>query len=54
MTKILVADDEADLEMLIRQKFRQQIRDQQYEFMFAANGNEALKSSGTSRCRNYP
>ena len=43
MTKILVADDEADLEMLIRQKFRQQIRDQQYEFMFAANGNEALK-----------
>ena len=43
MTKILVADDEADLEMLIRQKFRQQIRDQQYELMFAANGNEALK-----------
>lgn len=43
MTKILVADDEADLEMLIRQKFRQQIREQQYEFMFATNGSEALK-----------
>jgi adenylate cyclase len=42
MTKILVADDEADLETLIRQKFRQKIREQQYEFVFAANGNEAL------------
>ena len=27
MTKILVADDEADLEMLIKQKFRQKIRE---------------------------
>lgn len=43
MTKILVADDEADLELLIRQKFRQQIREQQYDFLFASNGNEALK-----------
>ncbi|RYF87825.1 MAG: adenylate/guanylate cyclase domain-containing response regulator [Chitinophagaceae bacterium] len=42
MTKILVADDEADLETLIRQKFRQKIREQQYEFLFALNGNEAL------------
>ncbi len=42
MTKILVADDEADLEVLIKQKFRQKIRDQKYEFIFAANGNEAL------------
>jgi len=42
MTKILVADDEADLETLIRQKFRQKIRDRQYEFLFALNGNEAL------------
>lgn len=43
MTKILVADDEADLEMLIKQKFRQKIRDQQYEFVFACNGNDALQ-----------
>lgn len=43
MTKILVADDEADLETLIRQKFRQKIREQQYEFVFAANGREALE-----------
>ncbi|MEO6720295.1 MAG: adenylate/guanylate cyclase domain-containing protein [Ferruginibacter sp.] len=43
MAKILVADDEADLEMLIKQKFRQKIREQQYEFFFAANGNDALE-----------
>lgn len=43
MTKILVADDEADLETLIRQKFRQKIREQQYEFVFASNGNDALE-----------
>ena len=42
MTKILVADDEADLEMLIKQKFRQKIREQQYEFVFAINGSDAL------------
>ena len=42
MVKILVADDEADLEMLIRQKFRQKIREQEYEFIFAVNGNDAL------------
>lgn len=42
MTKILVADDETDLEVLIRQKFRQKIREQQYEFVFAVNGNDAL------------
>ena len=43
MAKILVADDEADLEMLIKQKFRQKIREQQYEFVFAVNGNDALE-----------
>ncbi len=43
MAKILVADDEADLEMLIKQKFRQKIREQQYEFIFAINGNDALE-----------
>jgi adenylate cyclase len=42
MTKILVADDEADLEVLIKQKFRQKIRDQKYEFLFAINGADAL------------
>jgi adenylate cyclase len=42
MVKILVADDETDLEVLIKQKFRQKIREQQYEFVFAVNGNDAL------------
>jgi len=42
MAKILVADDEVDLEMLIKQKFRQKIREQKYEFLFAVNGNDAL------------
>ena len=42
MAKILVADDETDLEVLIKQKFRQKIREQQYEFVFAMNGNDAL------------
>ncbi|HNT50783.1 MAG TPA: adenylate/guanylate cyclase domain-containing protein [Cyclobacteriaceae bacterium] len=43
MTKILVADDETDLEVLIKQKFRQKIREQHYEFVFAVNGNDALE-----------
>ncbi|MBA2746306.1 MAG: response regulator [Flavisolibacter sp.] len=43
MTKILVADDEADLEMLIKQKFRRQIREHKYEFVFALNGTQALE-----------
>ncbi|WP_133272285.1 adenylate/guanylate cyclase domain-containing protein [Hymenobacter radiodurans] len=41
-TKILVVDDEADLELLIKQKFRRKIRENQYEFLFASNGQEAL------------
>jgi class 3 adenylate cyclase/FixJ family two-component response regulator len=43
MVKILVADDESDLEMLIKQKFRKQIREQKYEFVFALNGQEAFE-----------
>lgn len=43
MTKILVADDEADLEMLIKQKFRQKIREQHFDFVFAINGRDALE-----------
>lgn len=40
--KILVVDDEDDVAQLIRQKFRRQIREQEYEFVFAQNGKEAL------------
>jgi len=43
MIKILIVDDETDFEILIRQKFRKKIREQQYEFVFAVNGNDALK-----------
>lgn len=42
MAKILVVDDELDLEILIKQKFRQKIRDRKYEFVFAINGKDAL------------
>ncbi|MHC5825027.1 MAG: response regulator, partial [Nostoc sp.] len=41
--KILVVDDEPDLEHLIRQKFRKQIRQQQFQFVFVHNGFEALE-----------
>jgi adenylate cyclase len=41
--KILVVDDEPDLQLLIKQKFRRQIREQQYEFIFAENGAVALE-----------
>lgn len=40
--KILVVDDEDDVAQLIRQKFRRQIRENKYEFVFASNGVEAL------------
>lgn len=43
MAKILVVDDETDLEVLIKQKFRQKIREHQYEFVFAINGVKALE-----------
>ncbi|MBK9013705.1 MAG: response regulator [Saprospiraceae bacterium] len=43
MAKILVADDETDLEVLIKQKFRQKIREKEYEFIFAVNGRDALE-----------
>jgi sigma-B regulation protein RsbU (phosphoserine phosphatase) len=40
--KIMVVDDEVDLEPLIRQKFRRQIRNNELDFVFAHNGLEAL------------
>ena len=43
MAKIMVVDDETDLEILIKQKFRKQIRQKEYEFLFAINGRDALE-----------
>ena len=40
--KILSVDDEMDLELLLTQYFRRQIRKGEYEFKFAHNGLEAL------------
>lgn len=38
----MVVDDEPDLQMLILQKFRKEIKEDRYEFCFAENGKEAL------------
>lgn len=43
MTKILVVDDEEDLKVLIKQRFRQKIRQNEYDFIFAENGRHALE-----------
>ena len=43
MTKILAVDDEPDLEILLRQKFRRQIREGQFDFAFAHDGMEAVE-----------
>ncbi|QQR94292.1 MAG: response regulator [Bacteroidota bacterium] len=41
--KILVVDDEPDLELLVKQRFRSQIRNNELQFDFAHNGEEALQ-----------
>ena len=44
---ILVVDDEPDLEALVLQKFRRQIREGAVSFVFARDGIEALQSIET-------
>jgi len=41
--RLLIVDDEPDLELLVRQKFRKEIAKQTIEFEFARNGAEALE-----------
>ncbi len=41
--KILVVDDEHDVEILFKQQFRREIRSGELELAFAFSGNEALK-----------
>ncbi|MGD1711936.1 EAL domain-containing protein [Dapis sp. BLCC M172] len=43
LAKILVVDDEPDLELLISQKFRKRIKKQELQFVFVHNGIEALE-----------
>ncbi|HAH38968.1 MAG TPA: response regulator [Algoriphagus sp.] len=41
-SKILIVDDEKDVEMLFRQKFRKEIKSGSLELCFAFSGDEAL------------
>jgi CheY-like chemotaxis protein len=41
--KILVVDDEQDIRILFEQRFRKEIRDGEFVFVFAYSGEEALK-----------
>ena len=40
--KILVVDDEKDVQTLFEQRFRKEIKDKEMEFVFAFSGEEAL------------
>jgi PleD family two-component response regulator len=40
--KILVVDDEVELQRLIKQRFRKRIQANELQFIFASNGIEAL------------
>jgi len=42
--KILVVDDEKDMQMLFQQRFRKEIKNDELSFMFALSGEEALKT----------
>jgi len=41
--KILFVDDEPDVELLMKQRFRQQLREKKFTFYFAQNGIQALE-----------
>jgi len=41
--KVLIVDDEKDIQMLFEQRFRKEIRNQDIEFVFAFSGEEALE-----------
>ncbi len=41
--KILVVDDETDVQMLFTQRFRSEIRNKEMEFAFAFSGEEAIE-----------
>jgi two-component system, chemotaxis family, chemotaxis protein CheY len=41
--KILVVDDEKDVQVLFEQRFRKEIKNKEMEFAFAYSGEEALK-----------
>lgn len=45
--KILIVDDEVELERLIRQRFRKKIKAKELDFLFAINGQAALEQLQT-------
>ena len=42
--KILVVDDEKDVQVLFQQRFRKEIKSEMLEFVFAFSGEEALQT----------
>ena len=47
MIKILVVDDEPDVELMFRQKFRNEIKNGEFALTFALSGEQALSYMGT-------
>jgi len=43
MTKVLFVDDEPDIELLTKQKYRKQVAEGIFDVLFALNGEEALQ-----------
>ncbi len=50
--KILIVDDERDVEMLFRQKFRKETKNENLELIFAFSGSEALEVLGATNAPN--
>ena len=46
--RILVVDDEKDVELLFKQKFRREVKSNKLELVFAFSGQEALDFLGTN------
>ena len=46
---IMVVDDEPQLQQLVRQKSKKEIREQEYDFVFAQNGIEAIEKLQQNR-----
>jgi len=45
--KILVVDDEKDVQLLFQQRFRKEIRSGDFNFVFAFSGEEAIQTLNT-------
>ena len=41
--KVLIVDDEQDVELLFRQKFRKELKSGEFDFHFAFNGEDAIR-----------